>query len=117
MSGAIPHPHSPNTSSWRGAQLKKAQGQLYLYLTNCLHGEESSRIDNHSATQEITRLLLNLNVHYHVHKSLPLVHVLSQMNPVLTFPPYFFKVQPTLKSVSKKKFQCLMRSLCYVINL
>jgi hypothetical protein len=24
--------HSPNTSSWRSAQLKKAQGQLYLYL-------------------------------------------------------------------------------------
>jgi hypothetical protein len=24
--------HSPNTPSWRGAQLKKAQGQLYLYL-------------------------------------------------------------------------------------
>jgi hypothetical protein len=25
--------HSPNTPSWRGTQLKKAQGQLYLYLT------------------------------------------------------------------------------------
>jgi len=25
--------HSPNTPSWRGAQLKKAQRQLYLYLT------------------------------------------------------------------------------------
>jgi hypothetical protein len=24
--------YSPNTPSWRGAQLKKAQGQLYLYL-------------------------------------------------------------------------------------
>jgi hypothetical protein len=24
--------HSPDTPSWRGAQLKKAQGQLYLYL-------------------------------------------------------------------------------------
>jgi hypothetical protein len=24
--------HSPNTSSWCGAQLKEAQGQLYLYL-------------------------------------------------------------------------------------
>jgi hypothetical protein len=24
------YPHSPNTTSWRGAQLKKAQGQLYL---------------------------------------------------------------------------------------
>jgi hypothetical protein len=24
---------SPNTPSWRGAQLGRAQGQLYLYLT------------------------------------------------------------------------------------
>jgi len=24
--------HSPNTPSWRGAQLGGAQGQLYLYL-------------------------------------------------------------------------------------
>jgi hypothetical protein len=24
--------HSPNTPSWHGAQLKKAQGQLYLYI-------------------------------------------------------------------------------------
>jgi hypothetical protein len=24
--------HSPNTPSWRGAQLKTGQGQLYLYL-------------------------------------------------------------------------------------
>jgi len=30
MRGAIPQ--LPHTPSWRGAQLKKAQGQLYLYL-------------------------------------------------------------------------------------
>jgi hypothetical protein len=24
--------HSPNTPSWRGAQFKKAQGQLYIYV-------------------------------------------------------------------------------------
>jgi hypothetical protein len=27
--------HSPNTPSWRGAELGGAQGQLYLYLTLC----------------------------------------------------------------------------------
>jgi hypothetical protein len=26
------YPHSPNTHSWRGAQLGGAQGHLYLYL-------------------------------------------------------------------------------------
>jgi len=30
MSGTIPP--LPNTPSWRGVLLKKAQGQLYLYL-------------------------------------------------------------------------------------
>jgi hypothetical protein len=40
--------HSPNTHSWRGAQLGGAQGQLYLYLylyleavmnnANCIQG-------------------------------------------------------------------------------
>jgi hypothetical protein len=24
--------HCPNTPSWRGAELKKAQGQLYLFI-------------------------------------------------------------------------------------
>jgi len=29
--------HYPNTPSWRGAQLKKAQGQLYFYLYVCMY--------------------------------------------------------------------------------
>jgi hypothetical protein len=34
MNGVIPP--LPNTPSWRGAQLKEAQGQLYLYLLQYL---------------------------------------------------------------------------------
>jgi len=30
MSGSVPP--LPSTPSWRGAQFKKAQGQLYLYI-------------------------------------------------------------------------------------
>jgi hypothetical protein len=29
------HLHSPNTPSWRGTELRKAQGQLYLTLLTC----------------------------------------------------------------------------------
>jgi hypothetical protein len=31
-----PYLHSPNTPSWRGVQLKEAQGQLHLYLKDTL---------------------------------------------------------------------------------
>jgi hypothetical protein len=45
--------------------------------------------NNHTTNQEIPHLLWNLKVQYYVCKSLLLVPILSQMNPVHTFPPCF----------------------------
>jgi len=49
--------------------------------------------NSHKASQEIPHLLRNPKVHYRVHKSPPLGHILSQMNPANTFPSsYLSKV-------------------------
>jgi len=48
--------------------------------------------DSHSASREILRVLWNMRVHYRVHKSPPLAPILTQTDPVHTFPNYFPKI-------------------------
>jgi len=48
--------------------------------------------NSHSANNEISRLSFNQKVHYCVHNSPPVAPILSQMNPVHTFPRYFLKI-------------------------
>jgi hypothetical protein len=47
---------------------------------------------NCAATQELPSILWNQKVHHHVHKSPPLVPVLSQIDPVHTIPSYLSKI-------------------------
>jgi len=57
-----------------------------------MEGIPSRQANNYSSGQEVPCLSWNPKVDYHVHKSLSLAPILSQMNPVSTFPPYFPKI-------------------------
>jgi len=54
-----------------------------IQLTSSMEWSTSCEANTSYANQEIPCLLCNLNVHYHVDKSLPLDPILSQMKPVL----------------------------------
>jgi hypothetical protein len=56
--------------------------------------------NSHSASQEIPRLLWILKVHYLIHKTIPLVPILSQMHQVHTSPHYLPKIHSNITLLS-----------------
>jgi hypothetical protein len=69
-----------------------------LITTNSMVLSPSSEVHSSSATQEICHNLWNLMVYCSVHKKLPPVPVISQINPVHTLHPISISPNLTLSS-------------------
>jgi len=88
------------TTSCIDRNRKDIRGSLEWTQQRCETVDESTNqptnsfheANNHSPGQEILRLLWHSKVRYYAHNTLPVVHILDQMHPVHTFPPYFPKI-------------------------
>jgi hypothetical protein len=63
------------------------------WLTNSMEEIPSLKLASFSVTQDISRLVWNLNVHYRIHNRSQLVLIPSHINSLHAFLSYFFKLQ------------------------
>jgi hypothetical protein len=67
-------------------------------LTKMMDHSPYSETNNSSASQNLPHILWNIKVHYRVHKSLPLVPTLSQINSIQTLPWYVLNIYSNIIS-------------------
>jgi hypothetical protein len=83
---------------------------VWRLITNYMKQRPFWEANSFSASQEIPRILWNPEVHYHIHKNLPPVPILSQLNPVHAPPSHFMKTdnlqQPARTKILIEIFQC-----------
>jgi hypothetical protein len=87
-------PYWSSRTSWRIPEciLKLRLVILGIYCTrkfnkyNFSQHSSSWKATSSSASEEIHSILCNLTVHYHAHKSPPLVRILNQLNPIHALP-------------------------------
>jgi hypothetical protein len=80
-------------------------------LTNSMEQDPSWEANSCSASQQIPLSTSNPKIHYRVHSSTQLVHILSQMHPIHNLPPYLPKIPAKIMSFHLRL--CLPNSLSF----
>jgi hypothetical protein len=66
--------------------------KTYIFNSNSIKLRIVGKATSYVATYELRSISWNTNVHYRIHKSPPLVPILSQTNPLHTTSSYLSKI-------------------------